>query len=134
MRLLVMDSTHLPIEVCTTQVRQQAQIGALLIDLRERHESAALAFDAPEILLFPFGELEHRWAELPRDRDLILVCQTGEKSVMAAEFLDQKGFIRASPMRGGVLLWMQKGYPVTGKRFDSADAPVPADDFSEKDQ
>ncbi len=124
----------MPIEVCTTQVSQQAQTGAVLVDLRERQESAALAFDAPEVLCIPLNELERRWPELPRDRELVLVCQTGEKSVVASEFLRQKGFTRASPMRGGILLWMQKGYPVKGKRFDSADTPGPVSNFSEKDQ
>lgn len=67
----------------------------------------------------PFSELEQRWQELPRDRELVAVCQNGEKSALASQFLRDKGFLDVRPMRGGILLWMQKGYPVIGKRFNA---------------
>ena len=107
------------IDMCTTNVRQHAQAGALLVDVRERRDAQALAFDVPEVVHIPFSELEQRWHELPQDRELVIVCQNGEKSLLASQFLHQKGFIHVSPMRGGILLWMQKGYPVIGKRYES---------------
>lgn len=107
------------IDMCTTNVRQHAQAGALLVDVRERCDAQALAFVAPEVVYLPFSELEHRWQELPQDRELVIVCQNGEKSLLASQFLRHKGFIHVSPMRGGILLWMQKGYPVIGKRHES---------------
>lgn len=120
--------------MCTTNVRQHAQAGALLVDVREHREAQALAFDAPEVVRIPFSELEHRWQELPRDRELVTVCQNGDKSALASQFLRGKGFLDVSPMRGGILLWMQKGYPVIGKRFNAlADNSHTANSF-DKDQ
>lgn len=106
-------------EICTTNVHQQT--GALLVDVRERRDAQALAFDVPELLQIPFSELEVRWQELPQARELVLVCQNGDTSRLASQFLRSKGLPDVSYMRGGILLWMQKGYPVIGKRFNAID-------------
>jgi rhodanese-related sulfurtransferase len=105
--------------MCTTHAHQQSQLGALFVDVREARDARALAFDAPEVINLPLSQLMQRWQELPQDRELVLVCQNGDKSGEASEFLRNKGFAHVSPMRGGILLWMQKGYPVIGKRHES---------------
>jgi rhodanese-related sulfurtransferase len=74
------------------------------------------------IYLQCLSELEQGWPTLPPDRELVIVCQNGEKSLLASQFLKQKGYLNVSSMRGGLLLWMQKGYPVVGKRFALAGA------------
>lgn len=116
-------------DVCTTQALAQTRADALLVDLREPQEVQALAFDAPEVFKLPMSQLAQRWQALPRDRELILACRTGEQSVTVSHFLQARGYTRVSPMRGGILLWMQKGYPVLGRRFDPADGQL-ADSFS----
>lgn len=113
--------------MCTTNARQQSQRGALLLDVREPQEVQALAFDAPDVINLPLSQLVQRWQELPQDRELVLVCQNGDQSAQASEFLRAQGFAHVSPMRGGILLWMQKGYPVIGQRFN---APARARDAS----
>jgi rhodanese-related sulfurtransferase len=77
-----------------------------------------LAFEAPEVINLPLSQLAQRWQELPKDRELVTVCQNGDKSAQASAFLNAQGLQNAQPMRGGILLWMQKGYPVRGKRFE----------------
>lgn len=101
---------------CTTQVRAQFEQGALLVDVREPADVAALAFDAPEVINLSLSELAQRWQELPKNRELVTVCFNGDQSQQAAEFLQAQGLTNVHPMRGGILLWMQKGYPVLGKR------------------
>lgn len=102
---------------CTTQVRAHSEQGALLVDVREPAEVAAVAFDAPEVINLSLSQLAQRWQELPKDRELVTVCFDGNQSQQAAELLLAQGFTNVHPMRGGILLWMQKGYPVIGKRF-----------------
>jgi rhodanese-related sulfurtransferase len=102
---------------CTTQVRAQSEQGALLVDVRDPADVAALAFDAPEVINLPLSQLARRWHELPKDRELVTVCLNGAISQQAAGFLLAQGFKNVHPMRGGIMLWMQKGYPVLGKRF-----------------
>jgi rhodanese-related sulfurtransferase len=108
--------------VCTTNAYADALSGAVLLDVREKADVKALAFDVPEWIHLPFSELTQRWPELPTDRDVLVVCQNGTQSTAAAEFLQRMGFSRVKPMRGGMLLWLQKGYPVRGRRFE--DAPL----------
>jgi len=105
-------------EICTTNARAQSQLGALFVDVRELQDAAALAFDAPEVVNLPLSQLAQRWQELPKDRELVTVCQNGDKSAQASAFLNAQGLKNVQPMRGGILLWMQKGYPVRGKRFE----------------
>jgi len=104
-------------EICTTNARAQSLQGALFVDVREPVDMAALAFDAGEVINLPLSQLAQRWQELPKNRELVTVCFNGDKSQQAAEFLLAQGLQNVHPMRGGMLLWMQKGYPVLGKRF-----------------
>ena len=111
-------------ETCTTNVLQRAQTGALVVDVRECTEVQALAFDTPALTNIPMGELDRRWHELPNDRELLVVCQNGEKSAEASQFLQTMGLTNVKPMRGGIVLWMQKGYPVIGRRFTATDEVI----------
>jgi rhodanese-related sulfurtransferase len=107
-------------EVCPTTTRRLIAEGALLVDVRELAEVAQVAFDAPGVLLLPLSEFEQRFAELPRDRDLVLVCQVGERSLKATYFLMYQGYTRVANMEGGLLKWARKGFPIKGAQPDLA--------------
>jgi rhodanese-related sulfurtransferase len=112
--------------VCTTQARQQAlSEEAWLVDVREAADAAALALDLPGVIHMPSSELAARWHELPTDRDLVTVCLDGRQSNETARFLREQGLDRVTPMRGGLLLWMQKGYPVAGRRYEAPATGAP---------
>lgn len=104
-------------EICTTNAHHQSGQGAVFVDLRGPHDMDTLAFDVPEVINLPFEELALRWQALPFDREWVLVCQNGSQSAQASQLLRDQGVKNVSYMRGGILLWMQKGYPVLGKRF-----------------
>ncbi|UUC96652.1 rhodanese-like domain-containing protein [Comamonas sp. C11] len=106
-------------QVCPTTTRRLVSEGALLLDVRERNEVASLAFDVPAIVNIPLFELEQRWSELPKDREIVLVCESGERSLKATYYLQFQGFTRVSNMEGGLLKWMLKGFPVIGKRHEA---------------
>lgn len=101
-------------EVCPTTTRRLLAEGALLVDVRERHEIERLAFDVPETVVMPLSEFEQRFAELPRDRQLVMVCQTGARSLKATYFLMYQGYEQVANMEGGVFKWASKGFPITG--------------------
>ncbi|EHL22924.1 MAG: hypothetical protein ABS39_19450 [Acidovorax sp. SCN 65-28] len=112
--------------ICTTNAYADAMSGAVLLDVRKKDEVQALAFDVPEWIHLPFSELTQRWRELPTDRDVLVVCQNGTQSAEAALYLQRMGLSRVKPVRGGLLLWMQKGYPVKGQRMDTAPLSHPS--------
>jgi rhodanese-related sulfurtransferase len=101
-------------EVCPTTTRRLLSEGALLVDVRELGEVAQVAFDVPDVLLMPMSELEQRFDELPRDRDLVLACQVGERSLKATYFLMYQGYERVANMEGGLFKWARKGFPIKG--------------------
>lgn len=106
--------------VCPTTTRRLIAEGALLVDVRELSEVAQVAFDVPGVLLMPMSELEQRFAELSPDRDLVLVCQEGERSLKATYFLMYHGYERVANMKGGLFKWARKGFPIKGAQ------PAPA--------
>jgi rhodanese-related sulfurtransferase len=57
----------------------------------------------------PIGSLEARAAEVPRDRDLIVYCNKGNRSVLATDLLGTMGFTRAASLTGGAMAWMSAG-------------------------
>jgi len=101
-------------EVCPTTTLRMSREGALLVDVRERDEIDNLAFDVPDLLVMPMSEFERRCAELPRDRDLVMVCRVGERSLKATYFLMYLGYTRVANMEGGITKWARKGFPIKG--------------------
>lgn len=101
-------------QICPTTTRRRLAEGAVLVDVREAAEIERLAFDVENVITLPMSELETRYGELPRDRDLVLVCAVGVRSLKATYFLMYHGFTRVANMDGGIAKWAAKGFPVKG--------------------
>ena len=89
--------------------RRQAA-GALLIDVRERSEWQA--GHAPQARLIPIGSLGSRLSEIPRDREVLLICRSGNRSGSAQRQLLQNGYERVYNVAGGMNAWAGAGLPV----------------------
>lgn len=80
----------------------------LVVDVRPAVEFAAGHF--PGAVSIPLEQLEQRWVELPRDRELVMYCR-GEFCRMAREaaaFLREQG-LDATAMDEGVMEWRAGG-------------------------
>jgi rhodanese-related sulfurtransferase len=119
-----MSAPSLPVaqEICPTTAMTRLASGALLVDVREPAEVAELAFDVPGSMQIPLSELEQRFAEIPRDRDVIVACRGGGRSLKATYFLMYQGFPRVTNMSGGILRWQEKGFPTRG---EAGSTPAP---------
>lgn len=63
--------------------------------------------------------------KLPRDQEIILICQSGKRAKIAGEQLSKKGFSELSIMEGGVNAWLESDLPVTqGKNVMSLERQV----------
>lgn len=84
--------------------------GALFLDVRTADEwnSAHVAGST----LIPLDELDRRASELPRDRDIVVICASGARSQVGRGILLNKGFTKVSVMTGGLLEWKAQGYPM----------------------
>ncbi|HUO08327.1 MAG TPA: FAD-dependent oxidoreductase [Phycisphaerae bacterium] len=74
--------------------------GALLLDVREPAELAVES--VPGALNIPMGQLRSRLAELPRDRDIRVICRSAQRAYYATRILMQNGF-KAKNISGGML-------------------------------
>lgn len=72
-----------------------------LIDVREPDEVAAGTL--PGALNIPLGELPERIGELDRTRTVVMLCRSGARSAMAAEFVAGQGFDDVVNLVGGML-------------------------------
>ncbi|MEA2516548.1 MAG: hypothetical protein QOG16_386 [Actinomycetota bacterium] len=78
------------------------------LDVREFYE-----YDAGHIegaLHIPLRHLPGHFDRLDRERPVIVACQIGQRSALAADFLCERGF-EAKNLEGGMTLWASKGLP-----------------------
>ena len=82
-----------------------------VIDVRGRAEWEA--GHLPGVPNIPLGYLADRLAELPADRLVLLQCQAGSRSAIAAGLLQARGLKQVANLVGGYAAWEQSGLPVT---------------------
>ncbi len=101
-----------PEEISTAQAYEKYQQGVFFLDIRSQAEwnQAHIAHS----VLIPLDELQSRLSELPRDKDIVVVCLSGVRSQAAVTILRRAGFYRASWMEGGLEAWQAAGYPLEG--------------------
>jgi sulfur-carrier protein adenylyltransferase/sulfurtransferase len=100
-------------EVDPSEVNELLHEGAIVIDVRESDEFAA--GHLPGAKSVPRGYLESRVEGSAPDHDVpvILYCQSGQRSALAAHTLkDELGYADVRSMTGGYTLWKDRGYEV----------------------
>ena len=79
------------------------------IDVRKDYE-----FDAGHVdgaIHITLQELPARYVELERDRPVVVTCQIGQRSEIAARFLRDHGY-DAHNLEGGLERWVKEGLPL----------------------
>ncbi len=74
--------------------------GAFLLDVREPVELAVES--VPGAVNIPMGQLRSRLSELPRDREIHIICRSAQRAYYATRILLQNGF-KAKNISGGML-------------------------------
>jgi hydroxyacylglutathione hydrolase len=83
---------------------------AVVLDVREPEEYAH--GHVPGAVNLPQAELASRLDEVPRDRPLFVICQSGYRARRAAQFLTQMGFEHVANVTGGTAAWQANGKPL----------------------
>jgi|SRR5579862_1489872 len=84
----------------------------LVLDVREDWEREAARL--PGTLDIPMAQVPQRLAELPRDRDIVVMCHGGVRSLKVAQYLAQNGFSHVANLTGGIHAWATDVDPSTG--------------------
>ena len=100
----------LPREIGVDEAYGKYQSGTFVLDVRTVEEWNE--FHAPNSTLIPLDELSTRISELPRDKEIVVVCRSGNRSQQARDILLGAGFDQVTSMMGGLNEWRTKGYPI----------------------
>ena len=65
--------------------------------------------------LIPLDQLRQRLDEIPRDRPVVTVCQSGKRSAMAAQILLKSGYEQVANLTGGLIHWSRLALPMVEK-------------------
>jgi molybdopterin/thiamine biosynthesis adenylyltransferase/rhodanese-related sulfurtransferase len=106
-------------QITPAEARERLRAGALLIDVREDQERAGG---------MPEGAVGVARALLPqeigalapdRNREILTICGSGQRSLLAADALQQLGYARVGSVSGGFRRWQAEGLPVANAALDA---------------
>lgn len=98
-------------EINVDEAYKMYQDGVFVLDVRTQEEWDE--YHAPNTTLIPLDQLPARLSELPKDREILVVCRSGNRSQQGRDILLDAGFT-ATSMAGGLREWYAKGYPIEG--------------------
>ena len=75
----------------------------LLLDVREPAELEISSL--PGAVNIPMNQLIRRIEELPKDREVVVICRSGSRSGMVTEYLVSAGFSRVKNLSTGLNGW-----------------------------
>lgn len=101
---------QLPAEITVSQTADKQKNGAYILDVREPSEWTQ--FHIQGATLIPLGDLPKRLNEVPKDREVVVVCRTGHRSAQGRDILLAAGFPQVTSMAGGLTEWQAQGLPV----------------------
>ncbi len=94
--------------ISAAQVKQMIEKGQkpFLLDVRTEEEYNGPMGHIQGSILIPLQELESRYKELEaqKDREIVIYCRSGNRSMVAARMLQAKGF-KVVNMNGGMFAW-----------------------------
>jgi rhodanese-related sulfurtransferase len=99
----------LPAEVSVVQAATMQGGGSFLLDVRQPEEWNESHIGGTTLI--PLGELKARVAEVPRDREIVVLCRSGRRSQSGRDILLEAGFERVTSMTGGINAWKAEGRP-----------------------
>jgi molybdopterin/thiamine biosynthesis adenylyltransferase/rhodanese-related sulfurtransferase len=109
-------------EIDPAKVRELIGEGVAIVDVRESEEFGA--GHLPGAKHVPKSYLESRIEAAVPDRDtqIVLYCQSGNRSAWGARTLEEDlGYKHVASMTGGITLWKDRGYDVVVPRSISAE-------------
>ena len=75
----------------------------IILDVRTRQEYEIARLESA--ILLPMDEIAGRLDEIPGDRDIVVLCHHGIRSMHVAMWLDSKGFSAIYNLTGGIDRW-----------------------------
>lgn len=110
---MTMTATAIAGTVTPAEVAQQIKdpkAAPFLLDVRTGEEFAE--GHVPGAKNVPVGALPARLAEVPKDRPVVVYCQSGGRATLAARLLRDRGYADVSEMQGSMAAWRAAALPI----------------------
>ncbi len=91
------------------QTKLQQKQKPFLLDVRQPEEYRAMHIAGAKLI--PLNELQQRMDELPKDREILCVCHSGNRSSSATRKLTAAGY-EVTNLQGGMIAWTRAGLSV----------------------
>jgi len=75
----------------------------ILLDVRNYDEYDYAKIEGSRLI--PLPELQERFNEVDKSKEIIVYCHTGNRSKRAIEFLEAKDFKKLKNLKGGIDSW-----------------------------
>jgi rhodanese-related sulfurtransferase len=97
-------------EITVEELKQRMDAGEdlAILDVREPEENAAFNIGGK---LLPLGNiLSFQLEDIDdmKDKEVIVYCRSGKRSMQACMVLEQAGFSNVANVKGGMLAWQEK--------------------------
>jgi rhodanese-related sulfurtransferase len=103
---------HLSVDEVRQIIRNNPEVA--IIDVRTDQEFNSELGHIPGAQLKPLQAIENWVSEIDslKDKEIILVCRSGNRSARAGEYLHGKGFKNVINVKGGMRAWNAKEYAI----------------------
>lgn len=105
-------------EITPREARERQSRGAILIDVREDHERAFGMAEHARGIAMATLESDPATHVPERTAEILLICQSGGRSMRAAQTLYALGYGSIASVAGGTSRWIAEGLPVTRPEAD----------------
>lgn len=106
-------------EISPSEALARQARGALLVDVREDDERASGLATGALGISRGFLELRIEQHEPDRERPILLICGSGQRSLLAAEALQRMGYTHIASVAGGFGRWKSEGLPISAGALDT---------------
>ena len=104
---------QLPATALHDWLADNGRAAPLILDVRDPWEHAICRIEQARLL--PMQEIPARCSELPRDRDIVVLCHHGMRSLQVANFLRDSGIERLYNLDGGIAAWAEQVDPTMAR-------------------
>ena len=97
--------------ISALELSEKLKVGKhpLVLDVRQKMEFQQMRISGAKLI--PLNELSRRMDELPKNREIVCVCASGNRSRSAAKMLMKAGYA-VSDMQGGMYAWKRAKLPI----------------------
>jgi rhodanese-related sulfurtransferase len=104
---------QLPATALREWLDDKSRAAPLVLDVREPWEHDVCHIEGAQLL--PMQEIPARAGELPQDRDIVVMCHHGMRSLQVANYLKSAGVSRVYNLSGGIAAWADQVEPAMSR-------------------